>query len=223
MKNIIDEFHKIYYGDKSKEEKKFWSKKSKIDEPVWERTFWMDTQILKCPLDLWIYQEIIFSIKPDIIIECGTWNGGSALYLASICDIIKKGKIISIDTIKKQFPNHERIQYITGSSIDEATINSIKSQIKSLKDVVLVILDSDHRRDHVINEMKIYGKLVSKGSYMIVEDSNINGHPVYPNFGEGPYEAITEFLKTSDEFIIDKEKEKFFFSFNPNGYLKKIK
>lgn len=223
MKNTIDEFHKIYYGDKSKEEKKFWSKKLKIDEPVWSRTFWMGTQILKCPLDLWIYQEIIFSIKPDIIIECGTWNGGSALYLASICDIIKKGKILSIDIIKKQFPKHERIQYIMGSSIDEETINSVKSQIKSLQDVVLVILDSDHRKYHVINEMEIYGKLVSKGSYMIVEDSNINGHPAYPDFGEGPYEAIAEFLKTSDEFIIDKEKEKFFITFNPNGYLKKIK
>lgn len=87
----------------------------------------------------------------------------------------------------------------------------------------MVILDSDHKKVHVLNELKIYSKFVSKGSYLIVEDSNINGHPVLPNFGLSPMEAIKDFLKENKNFIIDKTKEKFFLTFNPNGYLKRIK
>ena len=87
--------------------------------------------------------------------------------------------------------------------------------------VVLVILDSDHNMPHVIKEMEIYSEFVTKGSYMIVEDSNVNGHPIMPNWGPGPFEAIQEFLRKSDSFEVDKDREKFYLSFNPNGYLKK--
>ena len=87
--------------------------------------------------------------------------------------------------------------------------------------VVLVILDSDHNMPHVLEEMKIYSEFVTKGSYMIVEDSNVNGHPIMPNWGLGPFEAIQEFLSKNDLFEVDKSCEKFYMSFNPSGYLKK--
>jgi cephalosporin hydroxylase len=87
--------------------------------------------------------------------------------------------------------------------------------------VVLVILDSDHNMPHVLEEMKIYSKFVTKGSYMIVEDSNVNGHPIMPKWGLGPFEAIQKFLEESNSFEVDKNREKFYMSFNPNGYLKK--
>jgi cephalosporin hydroxylase len=74
---------------------------------------------------------------------------------------------------------------------------------------------------HVLREMEIYSQLVTRGSYMIVEDSNVNGHPIMPNWGDGPFEAIEEFLKHNDSFEIDKECEKYYMTFNPNGYLKK--
>ena len=88
----------------------------------------------------------------------------------------------------------------------------------------MVILDSDHTRNHVLKELELYSELVSKGSYLIVEDSNINGHPVYSGFGQGPgpWEAVLEFLPKHPEFEIDRTKEKFLMSFNPNGFLKKI-
>ena len=87
--------------------------------------------------------------------------------------------------------------------------------------VVLVILDSDHNMPHVLKEMEIYSEFVTKGSYMIVEDSNVNGHPIMPNWGPGPFEAIQRFLEENNSFEVDKNREKFYMSFNPNGYLKK--
>jgi cephalosporin hydroxylase len=89
----------------------------------------------------------------------------------------------------------------------------------------MVILDSDHSKDHVAKELELYHGFVTNGSYLVVEDSNLNGHPVYSGFGQGPgpMEALQEFLPKHPEFEIDKSKEKFLMSFNPNGYLKKVK
>ena len=87
----------------------------------------------------------------------------------------------------------------------------------------LLHYNSDHNKSHVLKEMEMYNGFVTRGSYMIVEDSNVNGHPIMPNWGEGPFEAIEEFLKKNDSFEIDKEREKYYMTFNPNGYLKKIK
>lgn len=191
---------------------------------IQEKAYFLGVKAIKCPLDLWIYQEIIFDIKPDFIIETGTAHGGSVLFLATICDVIKNGTIISIDVETKRLETkHDRIRFLTGSSVDKEVVNQVKNMIRSSMDKVIVILDSDHRKNHVLKEMEIYGKLVSKGSYLIVEDTSVNGHPIAPEHGEGPMEAVQEFLKMHDEFVIDKEREKFLMTFNPNGYLKKIK
>ena len=85
----------------------------------------------------------------------------------------------------------------------------------------MVVLDSDHTEKHVLKELELYAPLVTRNQYCIVEDTNINGHPVEPDFGAGPHEAVTKFLKTTNEFHIDKEREKFFVTFNPDGYLLK--
>lgn len=182
----------------------------------------MGIPVLKCPLDLWIYQEIIFKTRPDIIIECGTAKGGSALYLASVCDLVNNGRVITVDIEdNKDKPKHKRITYLLGSSISKQIIEKIKKLVGNKK--IMVILDSDHSKQHVLSELKIYSKFVTKESYLIVEDTNINNHPVLSNFGPGPMEALKEFLKENKNFIIDKEKEKFYLTFNPKGYLKKIK
>ena len=210
-RHYIDKFCKIYYDKQEK------------DSRIWQKTTWLGTSVLKLPSDLWVYQEILYDIKPDIVIETGTMYGGSALYLATICDIIKKGIIISIDINKKDdFPVHNRIKYITGSSTSEYIVDKVKNFIKT-GDKVMVILDSDHSKNHVLKEMQIYEKFVTKDSYLVVEDTIVNGHPVEPNFGEGPMEAVNEFLKTHDDYKIDADKEKFLLTWNPNGYLKKIK
>lgn len=207
-KYYINKFAKIYFGTAGNHR--------------WQKTTWLGVSSLKLPTDMWIYQEILHEIKPDLIIETGTMHGGSALFLATLCDINKKGLVISIDINKKDsFPQHERIKFLTGSSIDDNIINQLKEHVDNSKRVI-VILDSDHSKNHVLKELEIYSKFVSKNSYLIVEDTAINGHPILPDFGEGPWEAVEEFLKTHSNFVIDKNKEKFLLTWNPNGYLKKI-
>lgn len=205
-KIIVSKFHKIYY-----------------DSKVWRRTSWFGIQILKCPLDLWVYQEIIYELQPDVIIETGTANGGGALYLANLCDLIGKGEVITIDIARNEnTPKHKRITYLTGSSISNEIVETVKSLIEN-KNRVMVILDSNHSKDHVIKELEIYSNLVTIDSYLIVEDTNINGHPVKPDFGPGPLEAVSEFLKYNNNFCIDKTKEKFYLTFNPQGFVRRIK
>ena len=205
-KDIVDQFHSLYYCS---------------PERTWNNTRWMGRRTMRCPLDLWVYQEILYKIKPDIVIETGTNEGGGAHFLASIMDVIGKGRVIGVDIEEvDNRAEHERISYLKGSSISSDIVKSISEMI-DVGQVVLVILDSDHNMPHVLKEMEIYREFVTKGSYMIVEDSNVNGHPIMPNWGPGPFEAIQRFLEENNSFEIDKNREKFYMSFNPNGYLKK--
>jgi len=210
QQRIVDNFHKLFYN-------------SRLIDKTWGSAKFLGTEIQKCPFDLFIYQEIIYDVKPDLIIEAGTAFGGGALYLASMCDLLGKGRVLTIDILDiPNRPKHKRITYIKGSSIATAVVNQVRSLIKK-GDKVMVILDSDHSMKYVLQELKIYHKLVSKNSYLIVEDTNVNGHPVYEEHGPGPMEALLEFMKTNREFVVDKTREKFYISFNPNGYLKRIK
>jgi cephalosporin hydroxylase len=207
-RNIIDHFHKLYYES---------------EEKTWKNTFWLGVPAQKCPLDFWIYQEIIFEIKPDVIIECGTYGGGSALFLASICDLLDQGEIITIDIKSmKGRPEHKRITYLLGSTTSQEIVERVRDFIKN-KNRVMAILDSDHNKEHVLKELEIYSSFVTKDSYLIVEDTNINDHPVNSDFGPGPMEAVREFLEENKNFMIDRLREKFYLTFNPNGYLRRIR
>lgn len=205
-KNVIKEFNRIYYNSN-----------------VWAngQTKWFGTSVLKNPPDLWIYQEILYDLKPDIIIETGTYNGGSALFFASMFDLLGKGEIMSVDLEEMDRPKHNRITYLQGSSTSKEIFASVKKAVKG-KSVVMVVLDSDHHKEHVLNELRMYSDLVTPNSYLIIEDTNVNGHPVQPNFGPGPMEAVEEFLKENKNFFVDESKEKFFLTFNPKGYLKRL-
>jgi cephalosporin hydroxylase len=217
QKKITDMFHEYYYDLGLK------------DVRTWNDTYWLGVPIYKCPSDMIIYQEIIHDLKPDVIIECGTADGGSAIFLASICELINKGNIITIDILprynkcsfKGERPHHKRIKYLTGSSTSEEIIQQVENLINH-NDTVMVILDSDHHKEHVLKELQMYSPLVTLDSYLIVEDTNINGHPVYPDFGPGPMEAVEEFLAENSQFSLDRTKEKLLLTFNPCGYLRRI-
>ena len=206
---IVTNFHQLYYD-------------SGHQKGTWQNTYWFGIQILKCPLDLWIYQEIIFSQRPDIIVECGTMLGGSALYLGSICDLVRCGRVITIDIqLRAGRPQHDRITYVTGSSTDDTVVEKVETMIGK-EDKVMVILDSDHSEKHVARELEIYSQLVRPGCYLIVEDTNVNGHPVFPEHGPGPMEAVEKFLQARQDFVVDREMEKFYLTFSPKGYLKRV-
>lgn len=207
--DVVSKFHNLYYD-------------SNVFGGTWRSTKFLGVPAQKCPFDLFVYQEILSELKPDVIIECGTAFGGGALFLASICDLLHHGQVITIDiTNTRLSPDHERITYLLGSSTDDAIVDIVKERVKG-KEKVLVILDSDHSEAHVKKELDIYHQFVTKGSYLIVEDSNVNGNPVNPEHGPGPMEAAVAFRKENKDFEVDKSREKHYITFNPDGYLRRI-
>jgi cephalosporin hydroxylase len=207
-RGIVDAFHRLFFD-------------AHVYGKTWAQTTWLGVPVLKSPFDLWTAQELIQELRPDVIIETGTAHGGSAFYMASLCDLIGKGRVITIDVNEDPSrPLHDRITYLRGSSTALETVDNVRRLVRP-GETTLVFLDSDHRRDHVRREMEAYGGLVTRGSYLVVEDTNVNGHPIRPDFGPGPMEAVEDFLKSHEEFSVDRTREKFFLTFNPKGYLRK--
>ncbi len=205
---IVDDFHVLYHESQG---------------ATWTNTYWRGVRTLKLPMDLWIFQEIIHETKPDVIVEAGTFHGGSAFYMASLQDMIGRGRVISIDI--EDFPGkprHDRITYLIGSSTADETVAKVRGLIAK-DETVMVVLDSDHHAEHVLQELRIYGEMVTPGNYLIAEDTNINGHPVKPEFGPGPWEAVQAFLTETKAFAVDTKREKFLLTFNPGGYLIRVR
>jgi cephalosporin hydroxylase len=141
-------------------------------------TTWLGVPTWKCPLDMWVYQEMIHDLRPDLNVETGTAYGGSALYMATLCDVLGRGQIVTVDLPRSAA--------------------------------------------HVLDELRAYAPLVTPGGYLVVEDTNINGHPVFDSFGPGPMEAVTKFLEASSAFVGDHSREKFLLTFNPSGWLRRV-
>ena len=179
---------------------------------------------MKCPLDMWVFQEIMYETRPDVIVETGTARGGSAFYFASILDLLGKGRVITVDILDlPDKPQHNRITYLTGSSTSPEIIGRIRDFIAP-NEKVMVFLDSDHSKAHVQRELELYIGLVTPGQYLIVEDTQLNGHPIFTTAvapGPGPMEAVHEFLSESSKFVADRSREKYGLTFNPNGFLKR--
>jgi cephalosporin hydroxylase len=209
-RELADRFLEFYYG-------------ARRENLTWGNTQWLGVKTLRCPLDLWLYQEIIFETRPDLIVETGTAHGGGALFLASMCELVQRGQVISIDITQfSAWPQHPRLTYLRGSSVADDVLETVRQRAAGANQT-LVILDSDHSRNHVLAEMKAFSPLVRPEGYLIVEDTIVNGHPLRPEFGPGPMEAVEEFLQSTDGWMIDRSKEKFLLSFNRNGYLKRVR
>jgi cephalosporin hydroxylase len=189
---------------------------------AWTDATWLGTQALKNPLDLWVYQEIMFETRPELVVETGTYRGGSAFFLASICDLLGEGEVVSVDIepVRDDYPVHDRITYLGGrSSTDPDVVAEVRTRAEGKR--TLVILDSDHSQAHVEAELAEYASVVPVGSYVIVEDSNIG--QIRKDLLPGPLEAIEAFLAGTDEFEIDRAREKFLITFNPSGYLRRVR
>lgn len=184
---------------------------------VWANTFWRGERILKFPTDMIIYQEIIHEVMPDLIVECGTRHGGSAVFLGDMCKLIGHGRIVSIDIAADRTPIHSHVEYIAGDSGDPVIVTKVNP-----KGTVLVILDSDHAKEHVLRELEVWSPFITSGSYIIVEDTNLSGHPVCAEMPTGPWEAVEEWLSEHPEFTRDRLREKFQLTANPGGYLRRL-
>jgi len=199
---------------------------------MWQKTTWLGIPCFKFPFDTWNLQEIIYDTCPDVIIETGTAYGGSAVFLASILELMGRGRVITIDTNDKYKTNinnpvakrlwDSRVLPIIGDSTSDAVINKLDSELQ-YDNHCLVLLDSWHRKEHVLRELELYSKYVAFHSYIIVEDTHVNGNPVPWKWGAGPMEAVKEFLETNSDFVSDPTREKFMITCNPLGFLQRIR
>jgi cephalosporin hydroxylase len=211
---ITGRFHDLFYSSQ-----------------VWRNTYWKSTPVLKCPLDLWTYQELIFQLRPELVVECGTWAGGSSLFIADLLDLTGRGNVVTIDILSAEEvrahyannlpdrfcrlqirPEHPRVRYLLGSSTDRAIVEAV-CEAADRKETVLIIADSDHSQQHAYAELLAYCHLVTPGSYFIMEDTNI---PV-----DGPNAAVASFLAEHTEFEPDLGMQKFLLTFNPGGFLRR--
>ncbi len=192
-----------------------------IQERVVTDSTYFGIPCLRSPIDFWIYQEIIFALKPDVIVEIGNYCGASALSLAHLCDNLDKGRVIAVDIdhsrVNQAAKNHPRISFITG---DACEVFDVVAEKCTEATTILVIEDSSHEYENTLNVLMKYSQLVTVGSYLIVEDSICHhGLNVGPN--PGPYEAISTFLNNNTSFYSDRKKEPFLITWNPKGYLKR--
>jgi cephalosporin hydroxylase len=192
----------------------------------WKRTHWLGVPILKLPSDLWMYHEVVWETRPDLIVETGTARGGSALFFASLFDLMRStGRVVTVDLVRcpEEYPAHPRIQFITGSSTSPETLAMVRAQIRP-GDRVMVVLDSDHSEVHVRKELELYSPLVTPGCYLVVEDTNVNGHPVFRTHGPGPMEAVVDFLASDSGRLFESDRSRdhqFGFTFYPRGWLRR--
>lgn len=215
--------------------------------------FWLGRPIIQYPQDMVAAQELIWQIKPDLIIEAGIAHGGSLILSASILamldyqDAVEAGTVLDPKDPKRkvlgldidirshnrkaieEHPMFGRIEMIEGSSTDPDVVSRVKRFAEDYK-TIMVFLDSNHTHDHVLGELKAYADLVSVGSYCVVFDTAIEDSPAdaFPNRdwapGNNPKTAVWEFLKENDHFEIDKKVEhKILITVAPDGYLKRVK
>ncbi len=196
---------------------------------------WLGRPIIQYPQDMIALQELIWDVKPELIIETGIAHGGSLILSASLLQLIGgNGRVLGIDidirphnrSAIQQHPLAHRIDMLEGSSTDDSIAAKV-TQAAAGKSPVMVILDSNHTHEHVLRELELYAPLVSKGSYLIVFDTVVEhmdpaAFPDRPwGVGDNPYTAVQEFLKTTDRFELDKEIEnKLLLTVGPGGWLK---
>ena len=179
----------------------------------------LGTRTWQNPLDVWITQEILFEVKPDIVVEAGTYRGGSASLWAILLENINPdGEVITIDIEDKRSERSknlrvvkERVTFLHGSSTAPEIVEEVRRRIEGKR--ALFILDSLHTREHVLAELRAYGDMVAVGSYIIVQDT----------IGTGAIYAIRDYLKENDAFVRDASRERLMISNNVEGFLKRVR
>jgi cephalosporin hydroxylase len=185
---------------------------------------WLGAPSLQNPFDAWVIQEIIYETRPDVIVETGTFGGGGAALWASLLAMVGDGTVISIDVepnVSESAMNlpvvKERVEFVTGSSVNPEVSESVGAKCAGKR--VMVILDSDHKAEHVTRELDTWSPLVTPGCYLVAEDGFVTA--VDDDFGEGPREAVERWLPEHPEFAVDAERERMLFTFCTSGFLRR--
>lgn len=199
------------------------------DLPVWDSLWFHNVRIIKNPLDLWMLQQIAWEVRPDFVIETGTFYGGSALYWAHTLNGmgLENARVLTVDildltkTASTQPLWKKYIEFFPGSSTDPKIVSKIASRV--LHSRVIVNLDSDHAMAHVLSELRMYSPMVSPGSYIAVEDTHLDGIPTHPEQGPGPMSAVRQFLseEAGKDFEQDFTREAMIMTSYPGGWLRR--
>jgi cephalosporin hydroxylase len=186
---------------------------------------WMGARAHKNPMDAWIYQEILFEVKPDVVVEIGSAYGGTTLYLSHMLDLIGAGTVVSVDIDRTHFSvKHPRIVEVTGDSGAAEVVARVGELCRGKR--TLVIHDGDHAMAPVLRDLRAYGPLVSVGSYLIVEDGVMDLFRPGDGIGTvapGPLPAIETFVGEHPEFETDMTRERYLMTYNPRGFLKRVR
>jgi cephalosporin hydroxylase len=183
---------------------------------------WLGTPIWQNVLDLWTIQQTIAEVRPALLIETGTNRGGSALFYANLMDLLGHGRVVTIDTVRQHALDHPRIEFIEGSSVDPAVLQRVARVARTTGGPVMVILDSDHAREHVSRELELYAPLVTPGSFLLSQDGVIDQLALFADSRPGPLAANREFLARHREFEHDRERNsRFLITHHPTGWLRR--
>lgn len=199
---------------------------------------WMGRPIIQYPQDIMAMQELIWSVKPDLIVETGIAHGGSLVFYASMLELLgDDGIVLGVDVdirphnriAIEEHPMARRIRMIEGSSIDPSIVAQV-SEIAAGRKKVLVALDSNHTHEHVLRELELYSPYVTEGSYLVVFDTVVEDLPesTFPDRpwgpGDNPKTAVRQFLRDNDRFVIDNQVDhKLLLTVSPDGYLRCVK
>ena len=194
------------------------------------RTRFLDIATMKSVSDMWNYQEIIVDIKPQLIVEFGSFAGGSAIFFDMIGRAVNPSvKVFSVDIdhslLDERVKDYPQIEFLESSSTDPAVADRIAELRAANPGPVFFILDSDHSKQHVLSELVSLRDVVQADDFVVVEDANVNGHPIARGWGPGPYEAMEEYFERHpDDYIRDVQREqKFAFTFATSGFLVCVK
>lgn len=210
-----------------------WVKLSAEYRLMYELT-WLGVPIIQLPSDIVMMQELLWKVRPEVIVECGLAHGGSAVLYASICELSGKGRVIGIDIEVRKYnrvaiqshPMSKRIEIIEGSSIDQSTVEKVRDRIGDARSV-MVILDSNHSRGHVAKEIKLYSEFVTAGSYLVVMDG-AQAHVWDIPRGkrewkeDNPLPAIRNFVSKHPEFRVDSHYTRMHVTSSPEGFLRRL-
>jgi cephalosporin hydroxylase len=189
-----------------------------------ENVRWLGVPVWQDVLSLWTIQETIAEIRPSLIIETGTNRGGSALFYASLCDLMGQGSVVTVDIEKMHDLAHPRIEWLIGSSLAPEILSRVAARVAGADGPVMVILDSDHSRSHVAGELESYSLFVTPGSYLLVQDGIIDALPMFAAGRPGPLPALEQFLEQHPNFEVDDARcQRFIVTHHPRGWLRRVK
>ena len=190
------------------------------------RTSWLGTKVNGVPTDLLAYADLLAEVRPDWIIETGTRDGGRARFLADVCELVGHGQVLSIDNREVEGrPEHPRVTYLQGRAHDDEVIAEVQRIVGTAgQDAnALVILGTRGAQRRMHREFEVYAEFVPVGSYVVMEHTVLNGYPVDASFGPGPFEATRRILNLRGDFVPDTTRESHGLTFNPGGFLKRIR